>query len=82
MRSGYCTERLAAFVARDPSYSTLLMLDRDKKSMAAEWAILEGATVSLLAKVTHTIAAPSDDYREMKRLPVLGVRGVKPIVVF
>jgi hypothetical protein len=50
--------------------------------MAAEWAILEGATVSLLAKVTHTVAAPSDDYREMKRLPVLGVRGVKPIVVF
>jgi len=82
MRSGYCTERLEAFVQRDPSYSRLLMLDRDKKSMAAEWAILEGATVSLLAKVTHTIAAPSDDYREMKRIPVLGVRGDKPIIVF
>ena len=42
----------------------------------------ERATVSILAEVTRTIAAPSDDYREMKRLPVLGVREMKPIVVF
>ena len=82
MRSGYCKERLEDFVRRDSSYEGLLMLDRDKNAMAAEWAILEGATVSVLAKVTHTVAAPSDDYREMKRIPVLGVRGEKPIIVF
>lgn len=82
MRSGYCTERLEAFVKRDPSYESLFALDQVTDAMAAEWTILEGATVSILAKVTHTVAAPSDDYREMKRLPVLGVRGVKPIVVF
>jgi hypothetical protein len=82
MRSGYCTERLEAFVKRDAAYEGLLALERDKDAMAAEWAVLEGATVSVLAKVTHTIAAPGEDYREMKRIPVLGVRGEKPIVVF
>ena len=82
MRSGYCTERLEAFVERDAAYEGLLALERDKDAMAAEWAVLEGATVSVLAKVTHTIAAPGGDYREMKRIPVLGVRGEKPIVVF
>lgn len=82
MRSGYCTERLEAFVERDPAYQSLLALDQVSDAIAAEWTILEGATVSILAKVTHTIATPSDDYRAMKRLPVLGVRGVKPIVVF
>ena len=73
MRSGYCTERLDAFVKRDPSYQSLRALDQDKDAMAAEWAILEGATVSVL--VTNTISAPSDD-------SVLGVREVRPIVVF
>ena len=82
MRSGYCTERLEAFVQRDPSYQGLLALETHRHAMAAEWTLLEGATVSLLAKVTHTEAAPSDDYRALKRVPVLGVRGEKPIVFF
>ena len=82
MRSGYCTQRLQAFVRHDASYQSLFALDQVTGAMAAEWTILEGATVSILAKVTHTISAPSDDYREMKRIPVLGVRHAKPIVVF
>jgi hypothetical protein len=72
-------EHLRDFSRRHPRAP--LALD-DERMIYAEWAIEEGQTISVIGAVEGHEGAPDDrEYRGMRRVPILGVRGDRPLLL-
>lgn len=76
-------ERLPHLEAFSRLHPNAMLALEETGAVYGEWAIEEGQTLSVIADVVGLDAAPDDrDYRGVRRLPVLGPRRQRPILLF
>lgn len=75
-------ERGPALELFEPEHD--VRLDRPgERVVIAEWAIAEGMTISAIGAVLSVDVAPSEEgYRELKRVPVIGPREGRGLILF